>query len=179
MTDNKDVKWFVAKTRAKQEKAICQQITDVGVEVFLPLRKELKVWRNRKKKVETVLIPNTVFIHACKSEAVGLHNDMGIKISFLRDITGLNKNQLMVIPDAQMDNFIRFIEVDEEEYEVEEDALYMSGDRVMVNKGPFKGIVGDLVRLDRKNKVLVRLDNLIACSVQVSLDDIEKINENI
>lgn len=177
MAEYKDVKWFVAKTRAKQEKSVAQQILEAGVESFLPIRTEIRDWHDRKKKLETVLIPNTVFIHAEKEEAVSLHNDKGIQISFLRDMTGINKNQLLVIPDTQMNDFIRFLKITESEYHVEPQALYLKGDKVLVKSGPFKGITGDLVRLDGKNKVLVRLDNLIACSVQVSLDSIEKINE--
>lgn len=179
MAENKNVKWFVAKTRAKQEKSVAQQILDAGVESFLPIRTEIKDWHDRKKKVETVLIPNTVFIHAEKEEAISLHNDMGIQFSFLRDMTGINKNQLLVIPDTQMNDFIRFLKITENECQVEPQALYLEGDKVIVKDGPFKGIIGDLVRLDGKNKVLVRLDNLIACSVQISLDSVEKIKDII
>jgi hypothetical protein len=44
-----------------------------------------------------------------------------------------------------------------------------------VIKGTFTGIEGELIRLEGKKKVLVRLDNIIACSVEIPGGYLEKI----
>ncbi len=177
MADKEIVKWFVAKTRAKQEKAVQRQIEQLGVGTFLPIRTEIRDWHDRKKKVEAVLIPNTVFVHADKQTAIALHNDHGVQVSYLRDMTCKNPGCLLEIPESQMSEFIRFINLSDNNYEVEtEEVLYMRGDKVIVNDGAFKGLTGELIRLDGKNKVVVRVDNLIACSVQIAIEQIEKIN---
>ena len=97
MAEDKEEKWYVVKTRAKQERVVQQQINRFGVETFLPTRIEVRHWHDRKKKVESVLIPNTVFLKAEKSVAIDLHNVQGIQFSFLRDVTSLQRNQLFYI----------------------------------------------------------------------------------
>jgi transcription antitermination factor NusG len=173
-----DKKWYVAKTRAKQELSLEKKIfeLDLGIETYLPKRIEVRNWRDRKKKVETVLIPNTIFIKGTKEEVISLHNEHGLKLSFVRDITGATKNGLLVVPDGQMTEFIRFLELAGTQYEVEDDLRYVKGDKVIVTQGAFKGITGVLVRLDGGDKVVVSLEGMIACSVHVTLDSVEKIN---
>ncbi len=171
-------KWFVAKTRAKQEKAVEKKISELGlkIETYLPTKLEVRNWRDRKKKVETVLIPNTIFIKGKKEDVVSLHNEHGIKLSFMRNITGISKNGLLVVPDEQMEEFVRFMNLTDNQYEVEEDLKYVKGDKVIVTNGVFKGLTGVLVRLDGRDKIVVTLEGLIACSAQISLEDVDKIN---
>lgn len=172
--EDKAVKWFVAKTRAKQERSVQRQIAQLGVETFLPTREEIREWHDRKKKVDAVLIPNTVFVHSDKQTAIGLHNEHGIQVSYLRDMT-INTS-LLEIPDYQMRNFIDFVSAAGSQYTVEsEEVMYMKGDKVIFKKGPMKGIVGELVRVDGKDKVLVIVENIIACSVGATLDMLEKV----
>ena len=47
-----DKKWYVAKTRAKQELSVEKKIfeLDLGIETYLPKRIEVRNWRDRKKK---------------------------------------------------------------------------------------------------------------------------------
>lgn len=167
--------WFVAKTKAKQERSVVRQIERLGIEAYIPLRTELRKWSDRKKRVEVVLIPNTVFVNASKQVALDLHNVHGISLSYLRDAT-MAQNGLMVIPDCQMDDFKRFVDLTKGEFEVEDARPLVKGDAVIVVQGPLKGIVGELVKVDKKNKVIVRLKDLIACSVTVDAGDLEKVN---
>ena len=169
------LQWFVGKTRAKQEKVVNQMINDAGCETFLPRRTEIRNWHDRKKKVEVSLIPNTLFVHATKENAVALHNEKGIRISYVRNIGGDNPNAMLVVPDVQMRNFIDFLQISDSQVSVENDLLYANGDKVIITQGVFKGIVGELVRIDGNNKVLVKLEHLIVCTVNVEMDCIEKI----
>ncbi len=176
MAEDKEEKWYVVKTRAKQERVVQQQINRFGVETFLPTRIEVRDWHDRKKKVESVLIPNTVFLKAEKNVAIDLHNVQGIQFSFLRDVTSLQRNQLLVIPDRQMKEFMRFLKISDNQFEVEPDATFMRGDKVIITQGCFKGITGELVKINGKDKVIVRLNTIISCSVPTSMDCLEKIN---
>lgn len=107
--------------------------------------------------------------------ALDLHNVYGISLSYLRDVTD-PKHALLVIPEAQMAEFQRFVEISKGEFDVEQDAQYVKGDMVIVTNGPLKGITGELLKIEKKNKVVVRLQNLIACSVTIDLSDLEKVN---
>ncbi|MCQ2211184.1 MAG: UpxY family transcription antiterminator [Paludibacteraceae bacterium] len=165
--------WYVAKTRAKQERAIYLKLTNLGIESYVPIRTELRNWHDRKKKVDVVLIPNTIFIRTQKSIAFDLHNLHGIQVSYLRNMA--DKNMLMVIPDYQMENFQRFINATNGVYNVESD-VFAKGDRVIIKSGQLKGIIGELIDVSvSHSKFLIKLDTLLACSVTLSPDDVEKL----
>lgn len=177
MSETVELQWFVAKTKAKQEKSVQRQIEELGVQTFLPVRTEIRKWSDRMKKVDTILIPNTIFIRAEKQQAFDLHNVHGVSISFVKDATRIPPSSPLIIPDGQMSDFQRFVEIAQGQYDVERDVLYQKGDKVIVTSGPFKGVVGELFRVDDHNKVVVKLDNLIACSVIITMDSIERIND--
>lgn len=174
-------KWFVAKTRAKQERSVQRKIEEktnafqLDVDTFLPLRTEIHNWKDRKKKVECVLIPNTIFIHTDEETLYALANQHFIQMSFLRDYTNQKKNAVLVVSDRQMENFMAFLRVENAKYEVEERALYLKGDRVIITQGPMKGIVGELVRIDNMQKIAIRIDSLIACTVELPSEAIERV----
>ena len=168
-----DLNWYVAKTKAKQERAISLKLKDLGIESYVPIRTELRDWHDRKKKVDVVLIPNTIFIRTEKSTVFDIHNVHGIQISYLRNYT--DRNSVMVIPDYQMENFQRFVDATKGLYEVEADT-FTKGDRVIIKSGQLKGIVGELLKVSANQaKFLVKLDTLFACSVTLSPEEVEKI----
>lgn len=177
MNDSEQIKWFVAKTKAKQERAVVQQIQHLGVEAYVPIRTELRQWKDRKKKVDVVLIPNTVFVKAYKQDALNLHNEHGIALNYIKDVTSPQRG-LLVIPDCQMEEFRRFVDLTKGDFFVDEEAKYIKGDSVIMNKGPFKGMTGELIRVDVKNKVVVRLEQLVACAVFVNAEDLELLPAN-
>ena len=58
--------WYVFYTCPRAEKKVNEYLLSIGYETFLPLRKELKIWKNRQRKfIETPLFSNYIFIHYC------------------------------------------------------------------------------------------------------------------
>ena len=168
-----EICWYVAKTKAKQERSISLKLKALGIESYVPIRTELRSWHDRKKKVDVVLIPNTIFIRTAKSIAFDIHNVHGIQVSYLRNHA--DKNSIMVIPDYQMENFQRFVEATKGFYDVESDT-FVKGDRVIIKTGQLKGIIGELVKVsDNHTKFLIKLDTLLACSVSLSPEEVEKV----
>ena len=49
------------------------------------------------------------------------------------------------------------------------------GDKVIVKDGPFKGIEGELIRVEDKSRVVVNLQGIIAVSVEIEGVFLEKI----
>ena len=54
--------WRVIVTRPRFEKKVGQRLAQLGVEYYLPLRRELRQWHDRKKWVETPLFSNYLFV---------------------------------------------------------------------------------------------------------------------
>lgn len=55
--------WFAIHTKPKSEKKVAESLSKKGYEIYLPLRKVIRQWSDRKKKVQEPLIKSYVFIN--------------------------------------------------------------------------------------------------------------------
>jgi len=60
-SDNKV--WYAVYTRSRAEKKVLAELEAKNIECFLPLQKQLRQWKDRKKWVEVPLIPGYCFVH--------------------------------------------------------------------------------------------------------------------
>jgi transcription antitermination factor NusG len=60
--------WHALYTKPRHEKKVADQLLDKRIDTYLPLRKILKQWSDRKKWVEEPLFKSYVFIHADAKE---------------------------------------------------------------------------------------------------------------
>jgi transcription antitermination factor NusG len=56
------VDWYVIYTKSRSEKKVAERLSGLGYEVYCPLRKEIRVWSDRKKSVEIPIFSSYVFI---------------------------------------------------------------------------------------------------------------------
>jgi transcriptional antiterminator NusG len=54
--------WYALHTRCRHEKQVAAQLQEKGIEVFLPLIKEVRRWSDRRKLVEVPLFSCYVFV---------------------------------------------------------------------------------------------------------------------
>ncbi len=55
--------WFIIKCRKLFERKLCEQLDRMsGIEYYLPLKKELKQWSDRKKWITSPMIPGYIFL---------------------------------------------------------------------------------------------------------------------
>lgn len=57
-------KWYAVHTRSRHEKVVAAQLSNRGVETYLPLVEEIHRWSDRRKRVRVPLFPGYAFIHA-------------------------------------------------------------------------------------------------------------------
>lgn len=55
--------WYVMYTRPQHEKKVTIRLSELGFSCYLPIRKMLKIWHDRKKYVEEPLFQSYVFVH--------------------------------------------------------------------------------------------------------------------
>jgi transcriptional antiterminator RfaH len=60
--------WYAVYTKSRAEKKLHAQLSDKSINSFLPLRKELKLWSDRKKWVEEPLLPSYLFVQIAASD---------------------------------------------------------------------------------------------------------------
>lgn len=163
--------WFAARTRANQELSLRDSLKKVDVSYYLPTHIVTRRISDRIKKVETPVIRNLIFIKTTKNEAFALVKERGLKLYYIKD---RETGSLLVVPDKQMENFMFVMDLSPEAA-VRSSEEFAPGDKVRVVKGSLVGLEGELVRIDGKTHVLVRVPQVIAVGVKVSRGWLEKV----
>jgi transcription antitermination factor NusG len=123
-----------------------------GFDVYLPLRKVLKYWSDRKKWVEEPLFSSYIFVCITEAEYYDVLNIPGA----VRYVTFEGK--AVEIPPQQIEAIKQFISTGEELPEI--DLKLSPGDKVNIIAGPMKGIEGELVNIMGKKKVRIEINGL-------------------
>ncbi len=61
-------RWYVALVRMHHEKKVAERLGKMGIENFVPIQQEVHQWSDRRKVVESVLLPMMVFVHVDPKE---------------------------------------------------------------------------------------------------------------
>ena len=129
--------WKVIYVSSRAEKKVGERLTQEGIENYVPLKKELKQWSDRRKMVESPLINGYVFV---KPDA--LQRDKILQLQGVLQYVRYNSN----------DATIRDIEI-EALRSIEKKGYFVTGefakplntgDRVSIEYGPFKGLFGSV-----------------------------------
>ena len=151
-------RWLVAIVRICHEKKTGERLTKMGIENFLPIQQEVHQWSDRRKLVDTVLLPMMVFVHVTPKERMEVLSFSTVS----RYMVMRGESTPAVIPDEQMARF-RFMLDYSEEAVCMNDTPLARGEKVRVIKGPLSGLVGELVTVGGKSKIAVRL-NMLGCA---------------
>lgn len=147
-----DNKWYALYTRPRAEKLVHQRLIEAGIETFLPLQKTYRQWSDRKKLVEKPLLSSYVFVRTRPRQFPIVYRTTGVVkfVSF--------EGHPVAIPQRQIDN-LRLLINSDAEIEVTTEKL-ATGDNVEVVSGSLVGLTGELIRIGRTNRVVVRIDRL-------------------
>ena len=67
-----DGSWYAVQTRVRFEKKVAEQLRRKGIDVFLPLLKQVRRWSDRRQVIEAPLFPGYGFVHVHLDPAVRL-----------------------------------------------------------------------------------------------------------
>lgn len=71
--------WFVLCTKARQELKVLERLRQIGIEAYTPVKTVVKPWSDRKKKVQTCLLPSMVLVSLPKNEVKKVFSVPGVK----------------------------------------------------------------------------------------------------
>jgi len=144
--------WYAVYTRPRAEKQVYLQLIETGINAFLPLYKTLRQWSDRKKWVEVPLFSSYVFvcIDASDYDRV-LHTNGVVKYVCF-------EGKAAAIPQDQIDN-LKLIINSNADIEVTDRKL-KPGQQVEVTHGTLKGLRGELLKISKKHRLLVRIDTI-------------------
>jgi transcription antitermination factor NusG len=144
--------WYIWHTRPRAEKAVHERLLKKGIEVYLPLQKELRQWSDRKKWVEMPLFPGYIFTCIDVAGFGNVQFTEGI-LSHVRFESGpaiLRQEQIQEIKRTLSGN--RIIEI--------ADNFFAKGEEVHIVAGPLRGLKGEVVEYRGGKRLAVRLDQL-------------------
>lgn len=161
-------KWYVAYVKHRHEKKVAERLKAIDIEYFLPIQQEVRQWKDRKKRVETVVIPMMLFVKATEEERMEV-----VKMeSVVCYMTLRGEGKPAVIPEKEMERFIFLLTNAPNRVEMIDEQL-QPGKPVKVIKGALKGMEGELVEWAGKTRVVVRLELLGRAGVEMLADMVE------
>ena len=143
------LRWYAVYTRSRYEKKSAFLLNEQGIEAYVPLRRVLRQWSDRRKLVFEPVIHSYVFVKANK---MLYEKVLGIE-GVVRYIYFGGKPA--PIPDRQIETMKTVVGTDLE-IECTPDCL-KPGMHVIVTEGPLAGMEGELVQFRGKQKVAVRI----------------------
>ena len=144
--------WHAVYTRSRTEKKIAERLQEKEIEAYVPLRKVMRQWSDRKKLVEEPLIRSYVFVKILPEQYFEVLNTPGaVRYIFF-------SGKAATIPDRQID-VLKLI-TGQNTDTVSIPNTFKPGTKVKVIGGPLVGMVGELIHPAGKHNVVVRIDHL-------------------
>jgi len=156
--------WFVLQTRYRFEKKVAARLSDKGLEVFLPLRKEKREWNDRCRDLLVPLFPGHVFVRSPRSLALRLlvlqtPGAMGFVASC---------GTAAIVPRQQIRSLQLLLAAD---IPFSVNSFLRSGPHVRVRSGCLQGVEG-LLDEANKSKLVISVESL-RCSLAFEIHDME------
>lgn len=166
-------KWYAVYTKVNQEKNINKCLIQERIECYLPLKKTLRNWSDRKIWVEEPFFRSYIFVCVSNIEFFKVINTPGV-INYV-----MFGGKAQTIPESQIENIKRFIEQYEREVVVSREKID-KGQLAKVLYGPFKGMEGEVIKVCNNYRIVIRIDAL-GCNLyaNISKDEIQKIKRPV
>ncbi len=154
-----DRRWWVIYTKARQEKALSRELFASGIPFYLPLIKNTRVTRGRKRISYIPLFSGYIFLFATDAER-------------LRSMTTNRISRILSVNDAAQLVFdlgqLRRLIASDAPLSVER--RLAPGDRVRIKQGPLMGLEGTVLVRRGVTRLLVSV-NFLQQGASVEVDD--------
>ena len=140
-------RWYVIEARHRFEKRVVQQLSQKGVETFLPARDEVHHWSDREKLVAIPLFAGYVFVRTGSSRTarLGILQTTGV-IGFVG-----SHGEGTPVPSEQVEHLRRLLQ---QRVACSLHAFLKVGRRVRVRGGCLDGVEGILAESGEKSLVI-------------------------
>lgn len=172
----KSKRWYVIFTKHNCEKKLQKSLEANGYNAYVPTYTTVRQWSDRKKKVIVPLINSVVFVQVPEILLNDLYNFSHVK-GILKEL-----GKPAIVRDYEIEN----LKIIAKEWNGEaistnsEKEYFEKGDKVEVLRGPFAGIYGELVELNGKHRVVVRLQSMnVEFVINVPLNTVKKTSKEM
>lgn len=165
--------WIAAYTRPRGEKKACKELQHLGLEVYLPTQRQMRQWSDRKKLVDTIVIPMIVFLHVTEEDVSSISRHPLI----LRMLSFPGGKCPAKIPLEQIKK-LKYI-LGQSDVPVGYDSnIIKVNDNVRVSRGKLMGLCGEVISCSNSMcELIIQIDLLGGARLAIPKTDIEVINK--
>lgn len=170
MQKNQEIHWYPMRVTYNRELKIKELLDELKIENFVPMRYDyVKTGLNKKKKLIPA-IRNLIFVRSSQMRLTELkmsRSDFEPLRYMTRKSIISGQNEIIHVPDKEMDNFMKVASVPDERVMVLDTNDFISkiGKRVEVTEGYFAGVVGVIKRIKKNKHVVVQIDGVAAVAI--------------
>lgn len=157
---DKALPWFSIVSKPQHERAVCDGLTQKGLETFLPQYEATRRWSDRVKRLQLPLFPQYVFCRFDPARRWQVLQTAGV-----RSIVAFG-GESAAIPDHDIERVRALVA---SHLTLEPWPFLKTGQRVRVQEGPLEGLEGIIADASGTHRVVVSLD-LLQRSVAVQID---------
>ncbi len=165
-----DKRWLAVYVKMHHEKRVRDRLTDLGIENFLPVQIEVRQWSDRKKRVERLLIPMMIFVRVDMVEQhTVLTQPSVLRYLVLRG----GEHSPTEIPKEQMDRFRFMLDCSDSPVSFNTNTLKPGGNGACHQGPPLAGLEGELVTVNGRSNIAIRINQLGCAVVEMSASMVE------
>jgi transcriptional antiterminator RfaH len=155
--------WYLIYTKPRHEKKVNVCLLEKGITTFLPTRKILRNWHDRRKYIDEPLFPSYIFIYL--NDMQSYYDGMNTEGSlyFVRTGKEIARVNEMVV------NNIKLATSHSNDIKVT-DQVIKPGAQLVITKGVLTGLSCEVIQIDSKQKLLVRIE-LLQRSILLTVSD--------
>lgn len=148
--------WYPVYTQPRAEKKASEALAGKGIQVYLPLQRQLKQWSDRKKWVNEPLIKSYLFVYISEQEKTEVLMTKGISrfIYF--------SGRAATMPERHIQD-LKLLLASPYELEITEEAL-LPGEQIRIKAGPLKGLAAEVVAYRSQKQLALRMGE-IGCTL--------------
>ena len=161
--------WLYIRPNCRRELKVRDYLTSKGIESFVPMQKVVRVIRGEEVMLDVPVLGNMVFVNTSYEqllESKKALEALGYPIMLRMDSS--NRTRPIIIPDKQMEDFIR---VCEDQYSRFIDGRYAQNleesDFVEIISGRFAGVRGYYARPFKDKCVVCVVEGLAVCTTYI------------
>ncbi len=143
--------WYVLYTKPRWEKKVEKLLQQANYHVFLPVKKTLKQYTDRKKEVEEIVLPSYIFVELAESQKTEIRYVDGV-VNFV-----YWQKKAAIVSSKEIEKFKKYLS-NFYDVLVENDTL-QEGQTILLQQAAFKNQKA-LVQKIVKNKIYLFLPQL-------------------
>jgi len=155
--------WYLIYTKPRHEKKVHSRLTELNIKSFLPTKKTLRAWHDRRKYIDEPLFPSYIFIFLDNMENYYQGISAEGSLYYVKTGKGITRVAEPII------NNIKLVTDQAKDLEVSESYI-QPGRRLVISQGALAGLSCEVIQCDSMQKLLVRVD-LLQRNILLTLTD--------